>query len=410
MPIYIKYSPRVADAPLHIYEMSQIMKNALVLIPTYNEAANIQHILAKLISIPSNNLGYQLSILVLDDNSPDGTGDLVAAMSELHPNVHLNIGKKKGGLGSAYLRGFAIALETFKADVIIMMDADMSHDPSAIPSLLQSIAEGSDYAIGSRYTQGGTIPGNWPLLRILNSRVANNIAARLTGIGTEISDLTGGYKAIRGSTLREIGFDHISATGYVFQLSLLYTFLENGAHVTEVPIAFADRTLGKSKMRTFDILEFIYRAYKLNPQSNIRRMLTFGMVGCIGVIVNVVILSMLIANHVPAVAAAALAVEVSIITNFSLHNTFTFKNINLISTAQALSRPSHLYRILIGFYRFMKFNVAALTGAAVTIIVFTICFKFLGINYIIADIVAIGCATILNYKSSTGFVWRQVRA
>jgi dolichol-phosphate mannosyltransferase len=211
----------------------------LVIIPTYLEAENIGDVLHKV-----RAAAPQVDVLVVDDNSPDGTADLAKTTSEEVGQVEVLIRPEKGGLGGAYRAGFRHAFE-HGYQVIVQMDADLSHDPAVLPDLLGQVDGGADVAIGSRYVKGGRIP-HWPLLRRLLSRVGNFYASTVLGLG--INDATAGFRAYRVEILEAIETQATKATGYGFQLELAYRAHRLGATIVEIPITFNDRIRGVSKM------------------------------------------------------------------------------------------------------------------------------------------------------------------
>lgn len=215
-------------------------EGAWVVLPTYNEADNLPAIgRAILEALPAATL------LVVDDDSPDGTGRLADEMSGANPRVRVLHRRAKQGLGKAYLDGFRVALGG-GARAIIQMDADWSHDPATLPELLRPVVSGdADLVVGSRYTAGGGVV-DWGIGRRLISR-GGSIFAR-TVLGLEPHDLTGGFKAWRSSTLASIPFDGVHAGGYVFQIEMTFLASRAGARIREVPITFRDRRVGQSKM------------------------------------------------------------------------------------------------------------------------------------------------------------------
>ncbi len=221
----------------------------LVVIPTYNESENIERILHRI-----NECLPDAGILVVDDGSPDGTGDLVKAVAAELPDVHLMARSAKSGLGSAYRAGFAWGLEN-GYDACIEIDADFSHDPAALPSVLAPLHQGWDVSIGSRYIEGGTIP-QWAWHRHLLSRGGNQYASRVLGLG--VADATAGYRAYSAAILRRLDLDRIRAEGYGFQIEMTYRSKQHGAKITEVPISFVDRTAGVSKMSSFIVVEALF--------------------------------------------------------------------------------------------------------------------------------------------------------
>jgi dolichol-phosphate mannosyltransferase len=218
-----------------------------VVVPTYNEADNLRPLTAAILaSLPDG------TVLVVDDSSPDGTGDIADELAAVDPRVRVRHRTAKQGLGRAYLDGFQVALGG-GADIVVQMDADFSHDPAVLPSLVAPIQAGeADLVIGSRYTRGGGVV-DWGLGRRLISR-CGSLFARIV-LGLSPNDLTGGFKAWRGPTLAALPFDGIHAGGYVFQIETTFRASRAGARIREVPITFQDRRVGQSKMSRRIIVE-----------------------------------------------------------------------------------------------------------------------------------------------------------
>jgi dolichol-phosphate mannosyltransferase len=218
----------------------------LVVLPTYNEAENIERMLESV----RENLP-DAAILVVDDGSPDGTADLAEAKSEKLGSINILRRNAKSGLGSAYRTGFAWGLER-GWDAFVEMDSDFSHDPAALPGLVEPLSKGFDLSIGSRYVPGGVIP-NWSLGRRLISRGGNIYADVLLGL--KVKDSTAGFRAYRAEILRKIDLGEVRAEGYGFQIEMVRQVIEHGGRVIEVPIRFVDRVEGLSKMSTWIVVE-----------------------------------------------------------------------------------------------------------------------------------------------------------
>ncbi len=233
-------------------------KQTLVVIPTYNEVQNIQPVLESIFGLHIRGI----SVLVVDDNSPDGTAQRVRQLQGEHPNLHLLVREGKMGLGSAYVAGFRFAIER-KFDYIFEMDADFSHDPNEIPSFLQKIQD-FDLVIGSRYIQGVNVI-NWPLSRLLLSYFANVYTRVITGM--PISDSTSGYKCFRREVLEAINLDKIGSDGYAFQIEMDFKAWKLGFRLSEIPIIFVDRFIGHSKMSKKIVREAAWMVWKLKFQS-----------------------------------------------------------------------------------------------------------------------------------------------
>jgi dolichol-phosphate mannosyltransferase len=218
----------------------------LVVLPTYQEASNIVTILGRIrAAVPSAN------VLVVDDGSPDGTADLAEEAGRELGGVQVLRRPGKAGLGSAYRVGFLRGLDE-GFEILVEMDADLSHDPAALPSLLRAVEDGADLVVGSRYVPGGSIP-DWPFHRRALSRWGNRYAAAMLRL--DVQDATAGYRAYRADILRRIDLHSVSTDGYGFQIDMTYRVARAAGRIAEVPIAFSDRVRGKSKMSTRIIVE-----------------------------------------------------------------------------------------------------------------------------------------------------------
>ncbi|HXW35257.1 MAG TPA: polyprenol monophosphomannose synthase [Acidimicrobiales bacterium] len=218
----------------------------LVCLPTYNESENIDEVLHRIrAALP------EAGVLVIDDGSPDGTADLAENVGEELGQIWVLRRSAKSGLGSAYRAGFRWGLD-HHWDALVEMDADLSHDPGALSSLIAPLEEGFDLSIGSRYVLGGSIP-NWKWHRQLLSRGGNVYAAMMLGL--HVTDSTSGFRAYRAEILEKLDLAGIRAEGYGFQIEMVHEVLEHGGRVVEVPIRFVDRAVGKSKMSMWIVVE-----------------------------------------------------------------------------------------------------------------------------------------------------------
>lgn len=224
----------------------------LVIIPTYNEKDNIASMIEKVLAIDPG-----LEILVVDDNSPDGTAQIVKTIATDNSRVHILVRAGKLGLGTAYVEGFKQAVN-MGVDNVVQMDADFSHNPKYLSEMLAKIKD-ADVIIGSRYIGNRISVVNWPLARLMLSYFAN-IYARWV-IGSKVYDVTGGFKMIRRDVLEKIKLDKITSNGYAFQVELNYIFKKKGCKVIEIPIIFTDREDGVSKMSKAIILEAVFRIW-----------------------------------------------------------------------------------------------------------------------------------------------------
>ena len=237
---------------------------AWVVLPTYNEADNIRTISPAILeALPGATL------LVVDDGSPDGTGTIADELARADSRIRVHHRSEKQGLGRAYLGGFGVALAG-GADAVIQMDADWSHDPAALPSMIAPIVGGTaDLVIGSRYTNGGGVV-DWGLGRRVISRGGSIFARNVLRLGPR--DLTGGFKAWRASTLASIPFDGVHAGGYVFQIEMTFRASRSGARIAEVPITFRDRRVGQSKMSRRIVIEALVVVVTLRAEELLGRL------------------------------------------------------------------------------------------------------------------------------------------
>jgi dolichol-phosphate mannosyltransferase len=227
-----------------------------VVLPTYNEHDNLPLVLAAARrALASCRPAVDAVLLVVDDASPDGTGELADRLAREHASVRVLHRARKGGLGGAYLAGFEEALAG-GADLIIEMDADLSHDPADLPRLIDAARRGADVVLGSRYLPGGGVEG-WSLHRRLLSRAGGRYAAAVLGL--PVADLTGGFKCFRASALRALDRDEVQSRGYAFQVELTFRAARAGLEVAEVPIVFRERRAGTSKMSGAIVAEAIWR-------------------------------------------------------------------------------------------------------------------------------------------------------
>lgn len=240
--------------------MNQDKTDALIIIPTYNEAANIRKMIPRLMALKP-----ELSVLVVDDGSPDGTGDVIKSFQETYEGrVYLIERESKSGLGTAYVRGFEFALE-HEFSYICEMDADFSHDPDDVPRLIEKVkSDEVDVAIGSRYCDGISII-NWPLSRLILSYAANLYARFITGM--DVQDTTAGFKCIHRRVLENINIQKIRSNGYAFQIELHFRAFKANFRLGEVSIIFREREEGVSKMSKKIVREAMWRVWYLKLQS-----------------------------------------------------------------------------------------------------------------------------------------------
>jgi dolichol-phosphate mannosyltransferase len=239
-----------------------VAERALVIIPTYNEAKNLPQIVPSILA-----QDRRLEVLVVDDNSPDGTGKLADGMAAHDDRIHVLHRPGKQGLGRAYLAGFRWALE-HKFDFVLEMDADFSHDPKFLPRFLDAVRD-ADLVIGSRYKTGVNVI-NWPMSRLLLSYFANRYARFVTGL--PLTDATGGFKCFRRRVLEAIDLDRVQSNGYAFQIEVSFRAWKKGMRLAEIPIVFVDRVEGQSKMSKRIVREAVWMVWWLRLRSMVGRL------------------------------------------------------------------------------------------------------------------------------------------
>ena len=357
-------------------------------LPTYNEEENIENIIQQILKEEKNQSKHTFSILVVDDNSTDETQTIVQRYTSLNSKVHLVTGQKKG-LGDAYKRGFKYALNDLKADLIFQMDSDGQHDTSLIPHFVSYIEEGRDVVIGSRFVEGGTTP-DFSFSRLLMSKVGNLLVRYVGGI-TQVKDCTSGYRAIRASYLKELDFSYLSTRGYSFQSSLICDLAWRGADISEIPIEFSSRQGGDSKLALRDQIEFLLNIPRLGFR-NLEDFMKYSLVGVSGVFVNLGLYLFLTRYYeISEVVAPLIAIESALISNFFLNNFWTF--------GKRITQS----RIRV---KFVKFHLVSGFSALINYSAFLTLFLVFGLYDILANLIGIGLAAIVNYLINSNWTWK----
>lgn len=299
----------------------------IFLIPaTYNEKENIEKFITVIEEVFPQIKNHEMHILVADDNSPDGTGDIVKQLMKKYKNLGINQGERKG-LGAAYVRTMGYAIEKLGADVVVSIDADFQFDPHDLPKFIKKIDEGYDMVVQTRYSGGGSIPKNWPPQRKVFSIVAN-LFVRTVFTKFSIHDWTGGFRAIKKEVFLKVRPDIIGHNGYIFQIAFLHAAVSNGFKIGEVPLHFSDRTLGSSKIAPLgyiiDVLSFVLstrlKEIVRGPFGK------FVVVGFSGLFINLSIYELLARfTTLNLVWANTIGAELAVFSNYNLNNLWTFK-------------------------------------------------------------------------------------
>jgi len=382
----------------------------LVVIPTYNEVANVIPTTVELGKVFKRCVDYDMHILFVDDNSPDGTSKVIDGLIKKYPFVHILNNKHKGGLGHAYKKGFVVAIDKYKADIIFEFDADLQHDPSVIPAMLASLESGSDLVLGSRYIKGGGIPSHWPWYRKFLS-VVGNIYIRVVMANFKVHDWTTGYRAIRTPVVQEILkiMNNAAFYGYTWQIGFLVKTIQKRYKVTEVPFVFRDRTNGHSKLGPeyiFNTMRYIMKVRMSEiVNSRIFKFLVTGGTGTLVQITALYFYRMGLGYQL----ANFLSIETAIVSNFTLSNLWTFADRKL----KAAQIPG----------KFLQFNLASAGSILIQMAIAFMGEKFIGLHKLftlnfslftlnvdtgmVFSIVGILIGMFWNFFAYSKFVWKK---
>ena len=358
-----------------------------VIIPTYNEKENILRLV--------NNI-HQIfrihkiigTIIIVYDNSPDGTGKIADKIAEKYGAFVIHREKNRG-YGNSIVAGIKKALE-FNYKIIITMDSDFSHDPDVIPQMISELKRGNDIVIGSRRIRGGEIRG-WNIWRHFCSFGASWISKLILGINTK--DTTSGYRAYSSRILKKIKIEKIKSNGYSFLDELLFYIEEKTKKIKEIPIIFQDRKKGRSKLSNIEIIKFFITLIRLRINLLIKNktLFKFLMVGFTGIFVNMFFLWFFKSVFlVDIVISGILAIEISVLTNFIFNDWWTFRD-RLKTTSKIV--------------RFLKYNLSVLFGVFLNYSIL-ILFTYIGLFYMLSNLVGIIFATLSNYLFSTRWAWK----
>ncbi len=353
----------------------------LVIIPTYNERDNLSQLLLEV-----HEATPAAAILIVDDNSPDKTGELADQLARVDKRIHVLHRPGKAGLGRAYLAAFAWALQK-NFDPICTMDADFSHPPSALPQLIEAVAHGADVAIGSRYVAGGKIIG-WPWQRYVLSSAAN-LVTRLS-LGLRPNDVTAGYKCYRRSFLQTLDLASVVSPGYAFQVEMLTRAHDQGLVLRELPITFHDRTIGQSKVSRHELSSSAKSLILLTAgRPMLREFARFATVGVINLLVDLLVTNILVLGfHWPPVPAGYVGTAIALIQSFFLNRIWTFRS-NSKSVMGELTR-------------FVAVNGA---GAIINSVIYTLLVSHVHLWYNWAKLLALLGSAFWNFLGSKHWVF-----
>lgn len=368
----------------------------VIAIPTYNEKENIAKTIDNLELIFLQITAHEMKILVIDDNSPDGTAEIVKQKSRQYPNVVLLPNKEKKGLGAAYIKAFKYAMEKMSAEAIFEYDADGSHKPEYIPGMVGALDKGADVVVGSRYVPGGSMPADWGFNRKLISYFGNFIA-RFVLFTPQYKDMTSGFRVTRTSFLKQIDLNGLLSKQFAYKIHLYYALHCLKAKIVEFPISFIDRNVGKSKFPKNNILDSLRVVFTLRWRKN-EKPIKMIIVGTIGMLVQMFFFN-IFRTFSGLSFAQNLAIEMAVISNFCLNNIWTFS-----ASKFAFSRFGQM---LVGF---IKFNLASLGSIIIQNIVLFAGVKLLGQSQQIENLfvfLGIFIGMFWNYLMYTRVVWKK---
>ncbi|OGC45180.1 hypothetical protein A2V49_00120 [candidate division WWE3 bacterium RBG_19FT_COMBO_34_6] len=310
--------------------------NIVIVIPTYNEAENIKKLIPLLTQQILKFSHHKFDILVVDGNSPDGTGRVVNDFADKYSNIHLLLEQKKSGIGAAYFYGFKYAMQKLSADALIEMDADLQHKPEDLYKLVEEFDKGYDYVLGSRYVKGGGIPKEWSLYRKFLSYVGGSLFCKFVLGIFNINDFTTGFKISRvKGFVDQIKFNEIDSKSFGYKVELLYRMYKLGAKIKEVPIIFGLRDRGNSKIEKDTALEILKIVLSIRYSEN-RNFFKFLIVGFTGLFVDSSIFSIIRLTSIGSSTASFLSGFIAMITTFSLNNFWSFKERKFESSQKAI--------------------------------------------------------------------------
>ncbi|MFH1244105.1 MAG: glycosyltransferase family 2 protein [bacterium] len=385
------------------------MYKVVIVIPTYNEVGNIAKVTSALTKVFATIREHDLHILFVDDNSPDGTRAKIAEIIRQYPCVHILNNKRKGGLGHAYKKGFAYAIDKLGADILFEFDADLSHDPSIIPAMLEGIHSGASLVLGSRYIQGGGIPPNWAFHRKFLS-VVGNLFIQVVILNFKVHDWTTGYRALTKEAVLSVmpQLQGKVFAGYSWQTGFLVKALELGLVVKEVPLVFVDREIGKSKLGPeYMFNNFVYIIKVRVKQILSSRIFKFVLVGGFGSLVQFAFLY-LYRTFIPSFQLANfLSIETAILSNFTWSNLWTFADRRLLASAI----PG----------KFLQFNLASFGSIVIQLIMAFLGERLIGLHPLFTvpvinlpvdtgvmfAVVGIAIGMFWNFFAYSHFVWKK---
>jgi dolichol-phosphate mannosyltransferase len=371
------------------------MDKIVIVMPSYNEAENMPRMIEELFEKEFPQIKEaEMHLLVVDDNSPDGTGKIVEEKEKKYDKLHLLTGEKKG-LGWAYIRGFKYAMEKPGADAVMEMDADFQHPPRFVKDMVRAYLDGAEYVIGSRYIKGGSVPKEWALSRKLVS-FFGNLFIRLVLLRPKLHDLTTGFRLMKvKGVLDKIDLDHLmEPERFAYKVDLLYQCIKNSKKTVEVPLEFAPRIKEKSKFNPKEMISTFKVAIILGIKDK-QKFIKFGTVGFVGFLVNFFFLRIFRGMGLPEVLAWLFSTELAIINNYTLNNIWTFKEAKIGGLKNTI-------------VKFFQFNITSVGALAIQSIFGPLGVKLVGTQYdfLVLAVVIVFLVLPYNYVMYNVIIWK----
>lgn len=363
--------------------------------PTYNEKGNITKMIDTLFKEEFPKISEaEMHLLVVDDNSPDGTGEVVKEKMKSHKNLHLLTGEKQG-LGWAYIRGMKHAMKELSADAVMEMDADFQHPPRFVKPMVEAYLNGADYCIGSRYIKGGSVPKEWAFSRKAISFLGN-LFIRLVLLKPGLHDLTTGFRLTKvEGVLDKIELDNLmEPKRFAYKVDLLYQSIKNSKKVVEVPLEFAPRLEEASKFNPKEMISTFKVAIILGIKDKMK-IIKFGTVGFIGFMVNFILIRVFRSFGLPEMVVWFLATEAAIVNNFVFNNIWTFKEAQISGIGKWLQK-------------FLQFNLTSAGALAIQTVFGSLGVKWFGAQYdwLILAVVVVFMVLPYNYTMYNLVIWK----
>lgn len=368
----------------------------VIIIPTYNESENIENTIKALKKEFKKIKKHDMHILIFDSDSPDGTTDIVKKLQKKYKNLHLQIEKEKSGLGGGYIKAMKYAMEKMKADAVFEYDADGSHQPKYISGMMKALERGADVAVGSRYVPGGKMPDDWGIHRKLISYFGNFIARGVL-LTFQYKDMTSGFRGTKTEWLKKIDLENLLSKQFAYKIHLYYALHKLGAKIVEYPIEFIDRSKGKSKFPKNNIKDSLRVVFTLRMRES-QRFIKVCIVGGIGAFIQFTIFNILRLFWQPE-WANALAVELAVVSNFVINNSWTFKDKKI--------KAEHGKKKLTA--KFLQFNIFSFGSILIQFLVMKIGTGVFGRGLLLENfLVAIGVllGLVYNFTIYTRLIWK----